>query len=159
VVAIITSTPSIVLQPFANEIRWQHCIAQVSIKTSNKRSKVGANTADLDSVDNKSILIVEDDAMNVQLVQALLSGEGYDLRFAFNADEALNALAYFKPGLILMDIQLPGKSGLELTRQLRTNPELNGASISTVRLLRGLACRRLEQAAWTLLTRPALPDS
>ncbi len=55
--------------------------------TSNKRSKVGANTADLEVVGNKSILIVEDDPMNVQLVRTLLSGEGYDLRFAFNADE------------------------------------------------------------------------
>jgi two-component system, cell cycle response regulator DivK len=80
-------------------------------------------------VENKSILIVEDDPMNVQLVRVLLSGEGYDLRAAFNADEALNVLANFKPGLILMDIQLPGKSGLELTRELRAQPEMNASSI------------------------------
>ena len=85
--------------------------------------------ADLESVGKQSILIVEDDPMNVRLVQVLLSGEGYDLRWAGNADEALNVLATFKPGLILMDIQLPGKSGLELTRQLRANPEMNGSSI------------------------------
>ena len=78
---------------------------------------------------NKSILIVEDDPMNVQLVRTLLSGEGYDWRFAAQCRRALNVLAYLQPGLILMDIQLPGKSGLELTRQLRANPELNGASI------------------------------
>jgi two-component system, cell cycle response regulator DivK len=80
-------------------------------------------------VENKSILIVEDDQMNMQLVRVLLSGEGYDLRSALNADEALAALATFKPGLILMDIELPGKNGLDLTRELRANPEMNGASI------------------------------
>ncbi len=78
---------------------------------------------------HNSILIVEDNQMNVQLVRVLLADEGYDLRSAFNADEALNVLATFKPGLVLMDIQLPGKSGLELTRQLRANPEMNGTSI------------------------------
>jgi CheY-like chemotaxis protein len=76
-------------------------------------------------VNNNSILIVEDNHINVQLVRVLLAGEGYDLRSAINADEALNTLATFKPSLVLMDIQLPGKSGLELTRQLRANPELN----------------------------------
>jgi DNA-binding response OmpR family regulator len=85
--------------------------------------------ADLAVVGNKSILIVEDDPMNVQLVRALLAGEGYDLRSAHNADEAMDALETFQPGLILMDIQLPGKSGLELTRQLRASPAMKGASI------------------------------
>ena len=82
-----------------------------------------------DIVENKSILIVEDDPMNVKLVSVLLSDEGYDLRSAVSAEDALNVLATFKPDLILMDIQLPGKSGLELTRELRTNPEMNTASI------------------------------
>jgi CheY-like chemotaxis protein len=59
----------------------------------------------------------------------LLASEGYDLRSASNADQALNILAKFKPVLILMDIQLPGKSGLELTRELRTNPKLNSVAI------------------------------
>jgi two-component system cell cycle response regulator DivK len=80
-------------------------------------------------MEKKSILIVEDDPTNVQLVRLLLSDEGYDLRSANNADEAMDALETFKPGLILMDIQLPGKSGLELTRQLRADPALKGASI------------------------------
>ena len=84
---------------------------------------------DLKAVGNKSILIVEDNQMNVQLVRVLLAGEGYDLRTAFDADEALNVLATFKPGLVLMDIHLPGKSGLELTRQLRANPEMSSISI------------------------------
>jgi two-component system cell cycle response regulator DivK len=80
-------------------------------------------------VTNKSILIVEDNQLNVQLVRVLLADEGYDLRSASDADEAMTVLSTFKPGLILMDIQLPGKSGLELTRELRANPAMNSASI------------------------------
>jgi two-component system, cell cycle response regulator DivK len=75
-------------------------------------------------VGNNSILIVEDDQMNMQLVRVLLSDEGYDLRSVCNADEAVKVLSTFKPGLILMDMQLPGKSGLELTRELRANPDM-----------------------------------
>ena len=78
---------------------------------------------------NKSILIVEDDEMNQQLVQVLLANEGYDLRSALSPEEALSVLADFKPGLILMDVQLPGKSGLDLTRELRAKPEMKGTSI------------------------------
>jgi two-component system cell cycle response regulator DivK len=80
-------------------------------------------------VANESILIVEDDQMNVQLVRALLSEEGYDLRSAGSAEEAVSVLDTFKPGLMLVDIQLPGRTGLDLTRQLRANPELNNTTI------------------------------
>jgi two-component system cell cycle response regulator DivK len=84
---------------------------------------------DLITVENNSILIIEDNTVNVKLVRMLLAREGYDLRSAFNADEALNVLATFTPALILMDIQLPGKSGLDLTRELRANPKMHGTSI------------------------------
>jgi two-component system cell cycle response regulator DivK len=67
--------------------------------------------------------------MNTQLVRVLLSDEGYDLHSACNSDEALKVLSTFNPGLIIMDVQLPGKSGLELTRELRANSEINSASI------------------------------
>jgi two-component system cell cycle response regulator DivK len=84
---------------------------------------------DQEIVTKNSILLVDDDPLNVQLVRVLLSDEGYNLRAALNAEDALNLLTTFKPGLILMDIQLPGKSGLELTRELRANPEMNDSRI------------------------------
>jgi two-component system, cell cycle response regulator DivK len=94
-----------------------------------KEIKVQQSVPIKEFVENKSILIVEDDPMSLQLVRVLLADEGYDLQAAVNADEALNVLATFRPGLILTDIQLPGKSGLDLTRELRAKPEMNGASI------------------------------
>lgn len=68
------------------------------------------------------ILIVDDNAMNLKLTRVLLSSLGYTVRTATNAEEALAALATFRPRLILMDIQLPDIDGLELTRRLKADP-------------------------------------
>jgi two-component system cell cycle response regulator DivK len=71
---------------------------------------------------DKSILIVDDNPVNLKLIRILLVGEGYDVHTAGDAEEALRVLQNLRPRLILMDIQLPGIDGLELTRQLKANP-------------------------------------
>jgi two-component system cell cycle response regulator DivK len=71
-------------------------------------------------MDGERILIVDDDPMSVKLVRALLTGAGYLVRSAKSAEEALTVLKTFDPRLILIDIQLPGMNGLELSRQLRS---------------------------------------
>jgi len=71
---------------------------------------------------NEAILIVDDNPVNMKLIRILLTGEGYDARTASDAGEALEVLKGFSPRLILMDIQLPGMDGLELTRQLKADP-------------------------------------
>jgi len=70
----------------------------------------------------ESILIVEDNPVNSKLMRVLLTSEGYEVRTATEAEEALEILKKFRPILILMDIQLPGIDGLELTRQLKADP-------------------------------------
>jgi CheY-like chemotaxis protein len=68
------------------------------------------------------ILIVDDNAHNLKLVRVILAAEQYEVRTATDAEQALRILESFKPQLILMDLQLPGMDGLELTRQLRADP-------------------------------------
>lgn len=69
-----------------------------------------------------SVLIVDDNPVNLKLVRILLTGEGYDVRTAADAEEALQVLKESNPNLILMDVQLPGIDGLELTRRLKMDP-------------------------------------
>src|SRR3954469_24895001 len=69
------------------------------------------------------VLVVEDNEMNLRLIRYLLSTRGYEVRSATNAAEAMEALAVFRPRLILMDLQLPGTDGYELTRRLKAAPE------------------------------------
>lgn len=72
---------------------------------------------------HEEILIVEDNPTNLKLLKILLTVEGYELREAKNADEALDLLKIHQPRLILMDIQLPGMDGLELTKKLKNDPK------------------------------------
>jgi CheY-like chemotaxis protein len=68
------------------------------------------------------ILIVDDHPVNLKMVRVLLKLEGYEVRTAGDAAEALAALQTFRPRLVLMDLQLPGMDGLELTRRLKADP-------------------------------------
>jgi len=78
---------------------------------------------------DKSILLVDDSVPNLKLTRFLLGQEGFEVRTAENAEQALLALERHIPGLILMDIQLPGMNGLQLTRHLRRDASLNAVPI------------------------------
>jgi CheY-like chemotaxis protein len=75
------------------------------------------------------ILIVDDNAQNLKLARVILAAEGYDVRTAIDAEDALRVLETFTPRLILMDLQLPKMDGLTLTRQLKADPKRRGVII------------------------------
>ena len=75
------------------------------------------------------ILIVDDSEDNLKLTQLLLECEGYTVQTAGRAEEALELLDHYTPALILMDIQLPGMDGLELTRRLRRRSDFDKVRI------------------------------
>jgi two-component system cell cycle response regulator DivK len=72
----------------------------------------------------KTILIVEDNALNQQLFAELLEDAGYATLSAGEGLDAFNLAKQHRPDLILMDIQLPAISGLEVTRWLKDDPDL-----------------------------------
>jgi two-component system, cell cycle response regulator DivK len=71
---------------------------------------------------DQPILVVDDNLANLKLARLLLTAEGHETRTATDAEQAIKLLETFTPKLILMDIQLPGMDGLELTRMLKSNP-------------------------------------
>lgn len=77
----------------------------------------------------EAILIVDDNAANLKLARVLLAGGGYEVRTASDAAEALSVLESFRPRLILMDLQMPGMDGFELTRRLKADPAMKGIVI------------------------------
>jgi len=81
---------------------------------------------------SKKILIVEDNPQNMRLVEMALSAESYFLLEATNGEEALEIAKKERPDLIIMDVQLPKMSGLEVTRKLREIPEFNRTPIIAV---------------------------
>lgn len=73
------------------------------------------------------IFIVEDSADNMRLFQAVLRLHGHEVRGVADGTGLREALESFVPRLVLMDIQLPGKDGYELLREIRALPEPVGA--------------------------------
>lgn len=67
------------------------------------------------------ILVIDDNRANAALITFLLQNSGYDVRTAADADQAIAILGEFLPRLIMMDVQLPGMDGLELTRRLKAD--------------------------------------
>ena len=70
----------------------------------------------------KTILYVEDNEPNRMLVRDLLKRTTYNLIEAFDGEEGVAKALEVRPGLILMDVQLPKISGLEAIRRLRSEP-------------------------------------
>jgi CheY-like chemotaxis protein len=68
------------------------------------------------------ILIVEDNAMNMELAVDLLQAAGYVVLSATEAEQGIEVARATKPDLILMDISLPGMDGLVATQRLKSDP-------------------------------------
>ena len=78
----------------------------------------------------KSILIVEDNELNMKLFHDLLMAQGYQVLQSREGVQGFQMAREHRPDLIVMDIQLPSISGLEVTRWLKEDPDL--ASIPVV---------------------------
>jgi two-component system cell cycle response regulator DivK len=73
----------------------------------------------------KTVLIVEDNELNMKLFHDLLEAHGYNTVSTRNGVEAIDLARKHRPDLILMDIQLPEVSGLEVTKWIKDDPELH----------------------------------
>ena len=80
----------------------------------------------------KTVLIVEDNELNMKLFHDLLQANGFETIETRNGIEALDLARKHKPDLILMDIQLPEVSGLEVTKWIKEDDELRAIPVIAV---------------------------
>jgi CheY-like chemotaxis protein len=78
------------------------------------------------------ILIVDDNPTNLKLVTFVVRAQGYEVTTASDAETAVTSISEARPTVILMDLQLPGVDGLELTRRLKADPSTRGIPIVAV---------------------------
>lgn len=81
---------------------------------------------------SKKVLIVEDNELNMKLFHDLLEAHGIDTVETVDGRQVLDLAREHKPDLILMDIQLPEVSGLDVTKWLKADEELKGIPVIAV---------------------------
>jgi two-component system, cell cycle response regulator DivK len=81
---------------------------------------------------NELILIVEDNEKNRKLVRDVLAFKGYRLAEAETGEDGVRLARELRPDLILMDIQLPGISGIIALGQIREDPEIRRTPVIAV---------------------------
>jgi two-component system, cell cycle response regulator DivK len=102
------------------------------------------------------ILVVDDNPSNLKLVSFLLEARGYEVRTAMDAGQVFGTLASFRPRLILMDLQLPGMDGLEITRRIKADPSTRDIVVIAVTAyaMKGDEARALDAGCDGYLPKP-----
>ena len=78
------------------------------------------------------ILVIDDNAMNLKLMEGIISYAGYRLEMAQSAEEGVAKAAEVHADMVLMDIQLPGMDGYEATQVLRKNADYKDIPIVAI---------------------------
>jgi two-component system cell cycle response regulator len=102
------------------------------------------------------ILIVDDEPLNVKLLAAMLPSDQYDTVCAYSGEEALKIVTDLPPDLILLDIMMPGLTGYEITRILKSDPDSQDIPIVLVTAFGGSdsEIKGLEAGADEFLNKP-----
>lgn len=95
---------------------------------------------------SKNVLIVEDDPLIRDLYRMALANANYVVETAESAEEAYAKLVSFHPDFIFLDVMLPGTTGLEILKELRTNAE-RGCMSANIVILTNLAQRSVADFA------------
>jgi two-component system alkaline phosphatase synthesis response regulator PhoP len=107
----------------------------------------------------KKILIADDEPDILEIIQFNLQSEGYEVIAAKNGDEAIDLAKKQLPDLIILDVMMPGKSGIEVCNILRLQPEFKDTLIIFLSALsdESSEVKGLESGADDYLTKPIRP--
>jgi DNA-binding response OmpR family regulator len=78
------------------------------------------------------ILVVDDDARLTQLLQLVFESRGFGVTIAYNGEQALESLEKELPEAILLDLMMPGMSGLEVCKHIRANPRTSNIPVIVI---------------------------
>ncbi|HEY0133067.1 MAG TPA: two-component system response regulator [Nannocystis sp.] len=107
-------------------------------------------------IETGRILVVDDEAMMRRLLEKLLKMEGYDVALASSGEQALSELALGGADTVLLDMRMPGMSGLEVCRQIRANPRCLHTPVVFITAVNDRELRRkgMEAGADDFLSKP-----
>ncbi|HYX31200.1 MAG TPA: response regulator [Pyrinomonadaceae bacterium] len=106
------------------------------------------------------ILLIENDVENRDLIRASLEQNGYEVVIATDGVSGYDTALFFKPDLIVTDIQIPGADGLHVVRRVRDTPSLEETSILiTTDFGNGSATFALQLGAHGFEPKPIKPES
>lgn len=107
----------------------------------------------------KKILIADDEPDILEIIQFNLQSEGYEVITAKNGDEAIDLAKKHQPDLIILDVMMPGKSGIEVCNILRLQPNFKDTLIIFLSALsdESSEVKGLESGADDYLSKPIRP--
>ncbi len=76
-----------------------------------------------------TVLIADDEPSLRLLVSATIASDEYEVVEAVDGDEAWGLIRLHRPNVVLLDVQMPGRTGLDLTRAIRDDPDLASTSV------------------------------
>ncbi|WP_425090171.1 response regulator transcription factor [Tropicimonas sp. S265A] len=77
----------------------------------------------------KKVLLIEDEPNIIEAIKFILSREGWDVQAHSDGATALDAIARTKPDALVLDVMLPNRSGFEILRDLRAEPDTHGLPV------------------------------
>ena len=97
---------------------------------------------------NKHVLVIDDVADNIFLVQLTLEAQGYKVSTANSGEAALNLLetTRFKPDLIILDLMMPSMNGYEVINRLRNHHELAHICVFLMTANTEVSCEKAKEA-------------
>ncbi len=106
----------------------------------------------------KKILVVDDEPDFCDALRDFLTSKGYEVAVVLSGEEALPAYMQEKPDVVLLDIQMPGKDGLQVLRELKAIDPAARVIMITALMEEEVAKQALVEGAFEYITKPIDPD-
>ena len=78
---------------------------------------------------SRKVLIADDEPSIVTSLEFLMQRSGYEVRVARDGDEAMRLVGSFQPHVVLLDVMMPRRSGVDVCREIRDNPAWRGIKV------------------------------